>query len=89
MIEVSMTFLDTDTSQTVTVPLRNFAVEPLTEAKFNRFALACYMHLDEERPSGATQMDDLSMIAQSTYAEAIAKFRRFAVTQAPIESLGG
>lgn len=89
MIEVSMTFLDTDTSQEVSVPLRDFAAEPLAEAKFNRFVLACYMQLDEERPSGATQMDDLNAVARSTYVEAIAKFRRRAVTQAPIESLGG
>ncbi|KKK98508.1 hypothetical protein LCGC14_2642040 [marine sediment metagenome] len=87
MIEVGLTYTDTDTSETVTIPLRDFAAKPLTAAKFDKLVLACYEDRDAEGTPGDNRMDDLRVVTESGYQLYRLLFRRWARPQTPVEDL--
>ena len=87
MIEVGITYTDTDTSQTVTIPLRDFEEKPLTAAKFDKLILACYEDRGAEGTPGADRMDDLRIVTESGYQLYRLLFRRWAWPQTPVEDL--
>lgn len=85
MIKIGLTFEDTDTDQTVTVPLRDFEAKPLTGAKFDKLILAYYEFTGADGTPGETRMDDLKLIAGTTYKEVRRIFRRWAKHHADVE----
>jgi len=87
MIEVGLTYTDTETEETVTIPLRDFEENPLAAAKFDKLILACYEDRDAPGTPGANRMDDLRVVTESGYQGFRLLFRRWAWPQTPVEDL--
>jgi hypothetical protein len=85
MIEIGLTFKDTDTQQEVSVPLRDFEAKPLTAAKFDKLILAYYEIAGADGTPGENRMADLELIAGTTYKEFRRVFHRWATHHADVE----